>query len=89
MATLLVYVIPIVFIFFFLIWWKKMCVWDYSNYNFPTLGHGILIFLLSFIPIFGLIEALILIIVYIVNRTNGDLELKENNFNKKFFDVGK
>ena len=66
-----------------------MCVWDYSTVGFPSLGHSIILFLVSFVPVLGLIEAIVLLIVYIIARFEGDLELKENKFNKKFFDVGK
>lgn len=94
MTQLLIYIIPIIIVAVLLIWWRKSCKWDEyglfthdKKVKFPTLGHNIILIALSFIPIFGLIEAIVIVAIYIALRVTGEIELKPTKFNKKFFNV--
>jgi hypothetical protein len=94
MTQLLIYIIPIIIIAVLLIWWRKSCKWneyglftDDKKVNFPTIGHNIILIALSFIPIFGLIEAIVIVAIYVALRVTGEIELKPTKFNKKFFNI--
>lgn len=94
MTQLLIYVVPIIVLIIFLIWWRKSCRWnEYGVFTydkktkFPTLGHNIILIALSFIPIFGLIEAIVIVAIYVALRVTGEIELKPTKFNKKFFNI--
>lgn len=85
--TFWIYVLPIILNVILLIWWRYNCEWDYSTWKFPTRGHIVITFLVSLIPIIGLLLTLFLYIFYIMNRSDHYLYLKKNKFNKFWFDV--
>lgn len=83
------YILPIIFTLLLLVFWR-MCTEPCSVYcegNFPTKFHIVLFFLLSLIPIVGIISFCVLLIVYILNRATDDLRIKKNKFTKFWFDL--
>jgi hypothetical protein len=70
-----------------LIWWRRGCEWNYGDNKFPSRGHVLLGFVLSFIPVWSLIQFIIIAIWYIAVRCEGDVVLKKNKFNHYWFGV--
>ena len=84
----IVYFATIFLCILLLIWWRTGCEWDkFSDVKFPTRGHSLLIIIASIVPILNICLLVGLIIIYIVNRTEDELHLKKNKFNKFWFDV--
>ena len=78
--------LPILLNVLILLWWRFSCYNRYET-KFPSRGHILLITLATFIPIFGIILCLIIIGIYIGARLAGEIHLKNNKFNKYWFDV--
>lgn len=91
MGTFFAYIAPVILTIFVLLWWGKNCYNDeygeLSDAKFPTIGHGILLVAASCFPVFGIIVSLILTVVFIALRLTGQIHLKPNKFNKKFFNI--
>ena len=85
--NLFTYYLPIVLNIIFLIWWRTNCKWEFDNTKFPTKGHIVILSLLGLIPIWGLIQLIVLVIVYGAHRLTGDIVLKDTKFNRRWFDV--
>ena len=77
------YFLPVIISVLILVWIRTSCD---TESNFPTRGHAIILSLTSLIPILNWIEAAILIGIYISGRVSGNITLKDNEFNKFFFD---
>lgn len=79
------YILPIIFTLVLLVFWRTCTV--YHESNFPTKFHIVLFFLLSLIPIVGIVSFCVLLVVYISNRVTDDLRIKKNKFTKFWFDL--
>ena len=90
MGAILAYVVPIIITLGLIIFWRYCTVWNsVLSPKFPTRFHVVLCFLVSLIPAINVLECIGLVIVYIINRVEGELEIKPNNFSKFWFDVEK
>lgn len=84
-----VYILPIIFTLVLLVFWRT-CTEQYPGCyesNFPTKFHIVLFFLLSLIPIVGIISFCALLAIYIANRIIDVLRIKKNKFTKFWFDL--
>ena len=79
-----IYILPIIFNVLFIIWMKVGCEIDGFHCG---VGHILLVALFSLIPIVGLCMSVVFLITYIGARCGGIIELKNNKFNRFFFDV--
>lgn len=82
-----IYWIPVLFNLLFLIWWACGTEYTREDYKFPALGHIIVLVGTSLIPIWAILQALVLVGIYGCSRANDDIVLKKNKFNKIFFKV--
>lgn len=90
MNTIFVYVLPILATLCLLFFWRYCTEWYYEkDTKFPTRFHILLFFLISLIPIVGLLSFIVLLGVYIYFRCDDDIRIKPNNFSKFWFDKEK
>lgn len=76
-----IYYLPVIYNLIFSLWVKWGCITDFK------LGYGhILIFTaISLVPILGLVLSVTITILYLGARCEKDIILKNNKFNKIFF----
>ena len=83
----LFWVIPFILNVILLTWWRYNTEWEDEDIKFPTRGHYVLLVILATVPILSLFEIGILGGIYGVHRSDDDILLKKNKFNKYWFDV--
>lgn len=76
-SYLLGYFFPILICVGILLWIRLVCD---RKIEFPTRGAVIALSLASLLPILNILEACILIVIYILERVDGNYELKKNKF---------
>ena len=88
---IIIYFVSLVLNIILLVWWRCSCEWCgfHHGIHFPTRGHTLILILIALIPIINIIELTVLAGVYIGMRLTEQLVLKENKFNKFWFDIGK
>ena len=79
----ILYFASIVLTLILLLWWRIGCE---SSKIHPGRGHVLILFLLSFAPIYNTIQLIVLVMMFIACRLEGVITLKPNKFNKFWFD---
>jgi len=88
MILFCLYLFVFIFIFGFLIWWRHSCEWiNEPKTKFPTRGHILLISITGLLPVFNLIFLSLLIVSFVNAKEDKELKLKNNKFNRFWFDV--
>ena len=80
--------VPVLLNLLILLWCRLGCEIDTSTlHKFPSKGHIVIFTLLSFVPMLGIIEFCVWLVLYITFRLEGSVQLKRNKFNKYWFEV--
>lgn len=80
--------VPVLLNLLILLWCRLGCEIDTRTlYKFPSKGHIVIFTLLSFVPMLGIIEFCVWLVLYITFRLEGSVQLKRNKFNKYWFEV--
>lgn len=85
--TFFFWVLPFTLNFILLTWWRYNTEWDDNYTTFPSRGHYLLLLILAAVPIISWFEFVALCVIYCVHRSEDEILLKKNKFNKYWFDV--